>query len=185
MCVACTICILPASLLIMKPKSISPPLPPPGLPAPSLSLHSSSFGACRRDEIKCLLCSEMIVSLKVGFLVILCTCVFNLRSCHLRLTLDRAPLCINIIGTYSREEINSGHPVHYWNNMSHGQNLSLTLTWVYCAVILWNLPGSCITGSYSRSKEHDRQKTNKTFCILKRNCFLVCRGTDTDPKREH
>jgi len=52
-------------------------------------------------------------------------CVFNLRSCHLRLTLGRAPLCIHIMG--HTEELSSGHPVQSLNNMSHGQNLSSTL----------------------------------------------------------
>jgi hypothetical protein len=122
---------------------------------------------------------------KDGIFYGLCTCsVFNLRSCHLRLTLGRSPLCINVIGTrgykemasiladqerprlcaqmtgegegggcgvsandyscaqlgaqinfgdltpyltYDRDkELRSRTPVQYWNNMSHGQNLSST-----------------------------------------------------------
>jgi hypothetical protein len=47
---------------------------------------------------------------------------FNPRSCHPRLTLGLASLCCHI--KEQREELRSGHPVQYWNNMSHGQNLS-------------------------------------------------------------
>jgi hypothetical protein len=46
----------------------------------------------RDHEIKC---SSV---LKQNFLSF-CVRVFNLRSCHLRLTLGRAPLCIHIIGS--------------------------------------------------------------------------------------
>jgi len=53
--------------------------------------------------------------------------VFNLRSCHLRLTLGRPPPSMHsahiyivgreiIIGRYT-EELRSGHPVQYLNNM--------------------------------------------------------------------
>jgi hypothetical protein len=40
-----------------------------------------------------------------------CGRVFNLRSCHLRLTLGRAPLFIHIIGT--ERELRPCHPVQY------------------------------------------------------------------------
>jgi hypothetical protein len=43
--------------------------------------------------------------------------VFNLRSCHLRLTVSRA------LYAY---KYRSGHPVQYLDNVSHGQKLSLT-----------------------------------------------------------
>jgi hypothetical protein len=55
---------------------------------------------------------------EVKFLVILCMCI-NLKSCHLRLTLGRAPS----MHTYNRDiEKSSGH----MSNMSHGQILSST-----------------------------------------------------------
>jgi hypothetical protein len=38
------------------------------------------------------------------FFVILCACII-LRSCHLRLTLGRAPLRINIIGSQRRAQV--------------------------------------------------------------------------------
>jgi hypothetical protein len=58
---------------------------------------------------------------------ILCTCctVFNLRSCQLRLSLSRAPLCIQqIIGIW--KELRPGHPVQYLNSMTEPQ---LNLRW--------------------------------------------------------
>jgi hypothetical protein len=48
---------------------------------------------------------------------------FHLRSCHLRLTLGRASLCIHIT---VKGQIAEYSTVQYLDNMSHGQNLSLT-----------------------------------------------------------
>ncbi len=46
------------------------------------------------------------MSSEAEFLDILCTCIqYNLRSCHLRLTLGRAPLCIHIILTERRSQV--------------------------------------------------------------------------------
>ncbi len=72
---------------------------------------------------------------KAEFLVILCTCVFTLRSRHLRLTLGRAPLyIIHMIRTERRTQVRQPNSIFEQN----GQSLNLRWNWVCCAVILWN-----------------------------------------------
>ncbi len=48
-------------------------------------------------------------------------CVFNMKSCHMTLTLGRVPLLLHIIRTLSQA-------TQYFNNMNHGQNLSSITT---------------------------------------------------------
>ncbi len=94
---------------------------------------------------------------------------------NLRLTLGGAPLGIHIIG--------SGHPVQYLNNMSHGQNLTVAqpkVTWVCCAVILWNssLRLSIITVvSNCRGDPYIfllcRYSYQKQLCSFKMLAFLI------------
>ncbi len=88
--------------------------------------------------------------------------IFNLRSCHLRLTLDRAPLCSLILLSVSqykwmnaigqREELRSGQPSSIFEKYEPGTEPqpNRRSTWVCWAVFLWNfslrwLDPVCIT----------------------------------------
>ncbi len=69
-----------------------------------------------------------------------CVRVWNLRSCHLRLTLGSAPLCT--VYTH-REDLRSGLPVQYLNNMIYGQNLRWTWVCIWnfsqCLALIWEV----------------------------------------------
>jgi hypothetical protein len=67
--------------------------------------------------LTCIYCTE------AEFLVILCTCIYNLRSCHLRLTLGHASLCKHIIGTERRAQVKPPSSI-FEQYEYHGQNLS-------------------------------------------------------------
>jgi hypothetical protein len=51
--------------------------------------------------------------------------MYDLRSCHLRLTLG-LPLYAYTYVIRTERRARSGHPIQYLTNMSHGQNLSST-----------------------------------------------------------
>ncbi len=63
-----------------------------------------------------------------------CVRVFNLRSCHLRLTLGRTSLCIHILGTKRRSQVRPPSSIFEqydpWTSSTSGW------IWVWCAVIL-------------------------------------------------
>ncbi len=64
--------------------------------------------------------------------------MFNLRSCHLRLTLGRVPLCIHIIGTERKVQVRPFSWIFEQYEQWTEPQLNLRWTWVYCLVILLN-----------------------------------------------
>ncbi len=80
--------------------------------------------------------SSYILFPEAKFLVI-CVRVFNPRSCHPRLTLGRAPLCMHIAHNRDREKSSSQDTqFHIWTIWEQQPNLRWT--WACCAVILRN-----------------------------------------------
>jgi hypothetical protein len=66
----------------------------------------------------------------------LCIRVLNLRSCHLRLTLGRAPLCMYIIGKLRRPQVKPPSAIFEQYDPWTELQLQLRCFWICCAVIL-------------------------------------------------